>query len=251
MAQSKPMPYEAFADNIRDAETLLHYAIAFQNERTRAMRSELRKRIGEALRVPPSQREQLDCIQSRDVFVVFLPDGELNKENFFDLRPLLRQSLVAACAALETYVADKALEFVGPALRADELPPRMKGIQLTIGHWVDIEREYSRRGWGIRGIVEEHIRETSSTDPSQIGKVLSAVGVKDWLKRVDRHRKAKAGTTAAELTELTSRRNRIAHFADRQGRGRAALTAEEVGRYLTTVKAVVEATEDLLRDHYL
>ncbi len=33
-----------------------------------------------------------------------------------DLRPLLRQAVVAGCAALETYVVDKAMYFIGSAL---------------------------------------------------------------------------------------------------------------------------------------
>lgn len=249
MTQSNSKPYGAFADNFSDAEVLLQYAIAFENSRKRAMRLELRSRIGEVLRVPASQRDKLDCLESRDLFVVFLPAGELNKENFHDRRPLLRQSLVAACAALETYVADKAMDFVGPTLLSEEIPSRMRDIHLTVGDWVDIERKYIKRRWGVRDIVEEHFRETSSTDPNQIGKVLSAIGVKDWLKRVDRLRKVKTGTTKSELEDLTNRRNRIAHSADRQGRGRASLEAEEVGNYLSMIKSVVDATESLLHDH--
>ena len=104
----KPKPYAAFKDNIADAEALLNYAIAFENRRSRSMRRELRGHIGDALRVPQKQRDKLDCLESDDVFLVFLPGGSLNRGHFRDLRPLLRQSLVAACAALETYVADKA-----------------------------------------------------------------------------------------------------------------------------------------------
>ena len=205
--------------------------------------------VGDALRIPQSQRDQLDCLQSDDVFVVFVPDGKLGREDFTDLRPLLRQSLVAACAALETYVADKAMEFVGPAVRADNPSRRMKDIPLTVGRWVEIERIYKNRGSAIRSVVEEHIRETSSTAPNRIAEVLSTVGVRDWLKRVDNARRVARSTTDTELKELTERRNHIAHSADRQGRGRASISPEEVARHLWTIKAVVEATELLLSDH--
>ena len=250
MTRAKQTAYEAFTSNIEDAEVLLSYALAFENRRARRMRRELRDRFGDALKVPQNQRDQLDCLQSADVFLVFIPGGSLSRKDFRDLRPLLRQSLVAACAALETYVADKAMEFVGPALRADELPSGMKEVPLTVGHWVE-SRSYRRSGWRIRPLIEEHLRGTSSTAPNKIAEVLAVVGVKDWLKRVDTARNVERGTTDAQLSALTARRNRIAHTADRHGRGRASLTREEVGRYLETVNSVVDAIESLLENHKL
>ena len=167
---SNHAPHDAFKDNIADADALLGYTLAFQNQRKRRMRRELRERVGDALNLPAKQREQLDCVESNDLFVVFKPDGSLKREDFDDLRPMLRQSLVAACAALETYVADKTMKYVGAALKGDKLPPRMKDIPLTVGHWADIEERYERRVWGIRSVVDEYIRETSSTAPSAIAK---------------------------------------------------------------------------------
>ena len=245
----KPKPYVAFKDNIADAEALLNYAIAFENRRSRSMRRELRGHIGDALKVPQKQRDELDCLESDDVFLVFLPGGSLNRGHFRDLRPLLRQSLVAACAALETYVADKAMEFVGSAVRADNPPRRMQEIPFSVGHWIEVKRTYKKLGWAIRDVVEDHIRETSSTAPNRIAEVLSTVGFHDWVKKVDTTRQVQPGTTEAELRDLTDRRNRIAHSADRHGRGRAALDVSQVKACLRTIRSVVEATESLLKDH--
>ncbi|MDE2987443.1 MAG: HEPN domain-containing protein [Chloroflexota bacterium] len=251
MVRSKPKAYQAFKDNIADAEALLGYAVAFNNQRSRRMRKELRDRIGDALGIPQKHRDQLDCLQSRDVFMVFPPAGALSRDHFRDLRPLLRQSLVAACAALESYVADKAMEFVGQAIRAPSPPPRMRSIPLTVGRWIEIERSYERTGWAIRDVVGEYVQETSSTAPNRIGEVLSAVGVKNWIKRVDQARGLKPGTTERELKAITERRNRIAHTADRHGRGRAPLDVDEVVAHLYTINSIVDTTEDLLKDHKL
>ena len=242
---SNHAPHDAFKDNIADADALLGYTLAFQNQRKRRMRRELRERVGDALNLPAKQREQLDCVESNDLFVVFKPDGSLKREDFDDLRPMLRQSLVAACAALETYVADKTMKYVGAALKGDKLPPRMKDIPLTVGHWADIEERYERRVWGIRSVVDEYIRETSSTAPSAIGKVLSTVGMQDWAKGVDNARSVPKGTTVRELEEITGRRNQIAHSADRKGRGRAAIEPEEVKQHLDTIRSVVGAIDEL------
>ena len=171
------------------------------------------------------------------------------REQFIDPQPLLRQSLVAACAALETYVADKAMEFVGPILKSDDIPPRMKEINLTVGQWLEIERRYTRRKWGIRPIIGEYLRQTSSTASNKIGIVLSNIGVNNWSKKVDKVRGLEPGTTVRQLDEITDRRNLIAHTADRKGRGRASAKLEEVGQQLKTINEVVDAIEEMLGEH--
>lgn len=245
---AKLSPHEAFQENIKDAKALISYAGAFQNKRNRRMRQELRSKVGDALKIPVNRQEALDCLESEDLFVVFMPGGDLGRDRFVDLQPLLRQSLVAACAALETYVRDKAMTFVGGALKADELPTRMKSIPLTVGHWAELERNYKRRGWGIRSIIGEYIREESSTAPNKIGVVFSSVGVKGWLKEVDRVREVESGTTEAELGEITKRRNRIVHSADRKGRGRATVKLQEVERQVAIIEEVVDVSERVLGD---
>ena len=238
-------------DNIEDAEALLSYAQAFQNRRVRSMRSELRSRIGEALKVAVTRQKELDCLESDDLFVVFKPDSRLGRDGFADLRPLLRQALVAASTALETYVADKAMEFVGPALSANKMPPRLSNISLTVGHWAEIEENYERRRWGVRAIVEEYIRETSSTAPNQIGIVLSTIGVSNWAGKIDNVRRVTGGTTVNDLDAITKRRNLIAHTADRKGRGRSSVEHDDVQRQIKVIKDVVDALEKVLNEHRL
>ena len=182
------------------------------------------------------------------MLVVFMPDGRFNRGDFIDRQPLVRQSLVAACAAFETYLADKAMEFVGAIVASGQLPPRMKEINLTVGDWANIEENYRRRGWGIRSIIEEYIRRTSSTAPNSIGFVLSTIGVKDWATKVDTLRSVDKGTTVRELDEITKRRNRIAHTADRKGRGRAPAKLEEIGKQVVTLKEVVDAIDEILKE---
>ena len=249
----KLTPLEAFEANVADAEALIRYARALKNKRSRRMRHELREQIGKALKVPSSQREQLDCLESDDLFVVFKPYGDLGTDHFTDLQPLLRQSLVAACAALETYVADKVMDFVGPALKKDPIPVRMRNISLTVGHWADIEKTYSRRGWGLRSIIEKYIREESSAAPSKIGVLLSTIDVKGWSKEVDRVRKVPTQTTVSQLDEIAKRRNLIAHTADRQGqsKSRTKISPEEVEEQLATIRDVVTALEKVLDAHVL
>jgi len=244
--RAKREPIEAFEDNFSDARALVSYVRAFSNNRARRMRSELRGRIGEALRISVRAREELDCLESEDLFVIFKPDGHIDRDAFQDLRPLLRQAIVAACASLETFLADKVMCHAGASMALDDIPKKLRDITLTVGHWADIERTYERRSWGIRGVIEESIRERSSTAPNQVGFLLGMIGVNNWAKKIDGIRRVAKGTTVKELEVITDRRNRIAHSADKSGLGRAALEIDEVEEYLNQVKIIVNAIDHLV-----
>jgi hypothetical protein len=235
---------------IADADHLVALVEGFTNRRKRRMRTELRERVGEALKVRVADRGQLDCIESEDVFVVLKPGSRLSRDDFADGRPLLRQALVAACAAFETYLADKAMSLVGPLLRTERtLTPRLGGLRLTLADWMRIERRYEKKRWGLREfVVEPAVREMASTAPSQVGAVLSLLGVDDWTRKVDGHRRVTRGTTVADLERITTRRNRIAHEADRVGRGRAGLTVDEVRADISMLRSVVDAIERVCDD---
>ena len=240
---------EAFHANMDDARLLVSYARGLKNRRTNRMRKELRDKFGEALYVPAKDRDRLDCIESDDLFIVLKPGSSLGRQDFTELRPLLRQALVAACAALETYVADIAMKYVGPVVGSESPPRRFRDIPLTVGDWFEIEKKYTARGWGIRKVVEGHLRRTSSPAPSQIGVVLATVGVNKWEKKVDAARDREYGTTGKDLNRIAERRNLIAHTGDRKGRGRATLTVGEVERDLLIIADVVNAIDRIMEDH--
>jgi hypothetical protein len=103
-----------FETNIADAERLLSLAQALDNKRIRAMRRELREGFGAAMKLPKRDQDDLDCIESDDLFVIIKPAGALRREDFAEpeLRPLLRQAVVSVAAATESYVAEKACGFI-------------------------------------------------------------------------------------------------------------------------------------------
>lgn len=245
----KVVPIDGFVENMNDADRLVALAEALVNRRTRRLRKEKRSRVGAALRVPKREWDSLDGLESDELFVVFMPGADLGRDSLQDLRPLLRQAIVAGCAAFETYVADKAMDHVSAALKAEAIPQRLAELPMTVGRWTDIERQFERRGWGIRRVVEEHIREISSASPTNVGRVLSMIGVKYWAKAVDQERNVKRGTTVAELERIAARRNKIAHTGDRLGQRRASLDAEETKEMLSAIRSTAMAIESVLEDH--
>lgn len=246
----KPKPIEVFETAIADADHLVALVEGFTNQRKRRMRVELRDRVGEALRIRVTDREHLDCIESDDVFVVLKPGGRLSRDDFADGRPLLRQALVAACAAFETYLADKAMSLVGRLLAGEAtLTRRLGALPLTLADWMRIQETYQRKRWGLRQyVVEPAVREMASTAPSQVGALLSLLGVDDWARKVDGHRRVARGTTVADLERITARRNQIAHEADWTGRRRAPLTVHEVRNEISVLRNVVDAIERVCND---
>lgn len=242
---AKPTARQAFDDNLGDAAVLITLAEALNNQRTRRMRRELRDRLGEALGVPKRKRDQLDCIESDDLFAIVKPDGGLNREALTEreLRPLLRQALVAACAAVETFVGDRVMERLREALDSDPRPTRLLDLPMTVGDWLYIEEVYERRRWGLREIVEVEVRRIASPAPSQIGAAFGVIGEKNLWKRVDKRRDVTRGASEKALQRIYDRRNCIAHQGDRLGRGRAAITGDEVRKDLRCIEQIVAALD--------
>jgi len=243
----KPQPIEIFELTMDDADHLVALVEGFTNQRARRMRTELRSKFGSAMSVRERDRAALDCLESDDLFVIFKPRSRLCRGDFVDARPLLRQALVAACAAFETYLADKAMSRVSRLMAAEStLTPRLRELPLTMADWMAIDR-YEKKRWGLkRYVVEPAIREMASTSPNKVGELLSMLGIEKWSRRVDAQRGVARGRTVRRLEEITKRRNRIAHQADIVGRGRAQLTVGEVHDDINELRSVVEAIEAIL-----
>lgn len=244
--QKKPRARDAFNDNMADAEALLALARALRNKRVRQMRTELRERVGDALRVPKKKRVELDGIESDDFFIVIKPGASVTRQHLSEtqgLRPLLRQAIVAACAAVETFCADRVMERLGVVLRQPKCPDRLADVALTVGDWLAVTKKYERQQWGLRLLLEEEARQFSSAAPSKIGQLFSWIEEKDLWKRIDARRKASKGASAKEMERIYERRNRIAHQGDRVKRSRAAITIEEVADDLALIQEIVEALD--------
>jgi hypothetical protein len=241
----KPSARQAFDDNLADAEALIAVVRALQNRRVRRMRRELRERLGEALDFPKKHWETLDCIESDDLFAIFKPAGTFDRDAVSEprLRPLLRQALVAACAAVETFAADRVMERYRAALDSDDRPTRLLGLPMTVDDWLWIDENYERKRWGLRDVVDREVRRLASPAPSQIGQLFGIVGEKNLWKRVDARRKVKPGDSEASLDRIYQRRNKIAHQGDRLGHGRAVISLDEVLAGLECIASIVGALD--------
>jgi hypothetical protein len=107
---------------------------------------------------------------------------------------------------------------------------------------MEIREQYTRQQWGFRGALTQWIERAASTAPNKIGELYATVGLdSNVLARVDGHRGVAKGTTERELKEITNRRNRIAHAADRVGSRRAKLSYADARGAVVAIRSIGEA----------
>lgn len=248
----KPHRLEVFQANMNDADLLLRLADGTRNDRPRRARTEMRSRVGSALKIPARRHAEIDCVESVDLFIVLKPDTRFQRADFEDLRPLLRQALVAGCAATETFMNDLVMDHIGEALRSNTPDSaRLQEIPMTVGQWREIESRYKRRGRGLRELVlKDFVANYAGTSPTKVGGMMSLLGIEKWSKKMDTYRKSPKGSTEQFLTDVTKRRNRIAHSGDRIGQGRAHITLDEVQVALDGLRSVVAAAESVVTSHF-
>lgn len=245
MSGKRPTPLQVFEVNLDDAHRLIEFARALENFRPYRMRKERRTRVGAALGYSKRSTRNLDWIESNHAYVIFKPDGDLDRTRFTEdaLRPLLRQAVVAIAAAVESYVARRACGFIGAALRADPLPKRLDGMSISFGEILLEDRRLKRRLFGYRGLLKAHIEREASASPSKIGEVFSTVGVSGLWRAVDKERDCAPGRSEKQLDRLAKRRNKIAHDGDWEGSKRASLTLDQVEGFYRCAKEIVEAID--------
>ena len=149
---TKLKPIDVFEDNIGDADRLIGLTRALANTRKRRMRAERRRSFGEVLRIPARDQDRLDCVESDDVFVVLKPNGAIERQDLTEseLRPLLRQAVVAISAAVESYVAEKACSYIGSAMK--DPSKRLRELSMSLGDVLDVEGKIQEGGGGVTAI---------------------------------------------------------------------------------------------------
>ncbi|MFF6888728.1 HEPN domain-containing protein [Streptomyces sp. NPDC012421] len=249
-APPKMSARDAFNLNMQDAEMLVELAKLLSNQRVRRMRVELRQRLGSALSLPQKYWDDLECLENERVFVTFKPGHAEWRERLDEpnLRPLLRQALVAACAAIETFCADRVMELYPAAIKKDPPPSRLLELSLTVDDYLAIEKKYTKKGWGLRQVVELEVRQRASPAPAQIGQLFSLVDKKKLFTQIDKIRKVAKEASTQELDRIVERRNLIAHTGDRSGRGRATISVAEVEADLAIIVEIIDALDQLTKD---
>lgn len=168
---------------------------------------------------------------------------------------LLRQAVVAACTALESFfwdiLAENALSLV--RIRGFRTEPELRNLVLTLGDLVELEQLPSADE-RLERIVLKNFERGILSDATVIDKVARLFGVRDIWEDIARITDMEAAITRRMVSELVARRNQIAHRADRQeppapgqsGRLRPITYAWTISRVHSS-RAVVTAASDVFQ----
>jgi len=172
--------------NLEDAERMLAFAAGLSDIRVRRMRADQKQTLGAALHVPSDRRESLERAEGAEAWIIIKPGANLRRDMFGAeaLKPLVRQSVVVAAAAVEVYIAARVNGILQEMLASPALSP------------------------AAREVLVNAIEIRSSAAPSMIRGAFRRLGIDVDLTKIRIEDGALASDVLGQLAEV---RNRIAH----------------------------------------
>ena len=252
--------YELALQNFAVAEHLLQLYELFRGLREKPPAEELRLVICRELACPDNTavRESLNdhlVLLSKAAAplpqALLLPDG---------LNFLLRNAVIVACNAVESFFWDSLRENVLTIVRARRrgADEELRKLTLTLDDYLSIEG-YADPNERLKQIILKNFERRTLYDAESVGKIASILTVRDFWNAVARRCGRAANDVRRELDDLITRRNQIAHRADRPNpdadpaeetdrNGQRAIHAAWVTTRMATAKGLVNAAQDCFRE---
>jgi len=136
---------------------------------------------------------------------------------------LLRQAVVVACTCIESFFWDALREHVLTIIKArrsgaDEM---LRNITLKLGDYISIQ-QYEDPDLRLRQIILNNFERGTLYDTGSIDRITQIMTVKDFWVEVQKICGEDAAHLKRLVSDLISRRNQIAHRADRPVDGEEA-----------------------------
>jgi hypothetical protein len=249
--------YDLAVQNFSVAEHLLQLYDLFRNLREEAVGEELRLAVCKTLDVP--EQTALRHARNDQVLLVAkavapIPQSLLLQDG---IRFLLRQAVVVACTALESFFWDALRENVMIIVRARKrgADRSLRELTLTLDDYLSLEG-YQNPDDRLKQIILKNFERGTLYDISSIDRVVDVLTVKSYWERVAHKCGLQEKDIKTQLSELISRRNQIAHRADRpneeadppqevDGHGLRSITHSWASTRVGTAKNVVSASEEI------
>jgi len=167
---------------------------------------------------------------------------------------ILRAAVMMAMAGVDCYFHDKVLERLTPYLKARQgrgLPGdfiellRKKGGVTTLMEILYARRPHRR----LHTLVKKAQADLTFQKPDKIERGLKMIGISDFWYKVARRmgRRASKDWVRRKLAQYGARRDKIAHEADRESRGRTRpITRPYTRGCLTFVERFVRAADAVI-----
>ena len=245
--------------NFSVARHLLQLHQLFRELREHPVEEEVRLAVCRCLQVPETTavrqaaNEQVVLLAQAAAPIpeaLLAPDGT----NF-----LLRQAVIVGCTALESFFWDVLRENVLTIVRARkrQADETLRKLILTLDDYMSLE-DYADPEMRLQQIILKNFERETLYDIEKIGKIASILTVREFWRQVAERCGAREQDIKNQLNELISRRNQIAHRADRpeealertdgiDGHGLRAIHYAWVNMRVAAASNVVEASSDVFR----
>jgi len=170
---------------------------------------------------------------------------------------LLRQAVVVACTALESFFWDVLQENVLTIVRArkSNADEAITSIQIKLGDYISIEN-YKDPDYRLKKIILMNFKKGILYNEKSIDQVAKILTIKNFWEEIEKITGEKAKNIKRPISELIARRNQVAHRADRPDEDEKE-TADQLGlrpityawthQRVQTAKTLVTASVDLFK----
>jgi predicted DNA-binding ribbon-helix-helix protein len=167
---------------------------------------------------------------------------------------LLRETVVVACTALESFFWDvlreNALTIV--QARRSGADESLQELTLTLADYMSLQ-QYEDQDFRLRQIILKNFERKTLYDADSIEKVARILTIKNFWEQIEKLTGEKASNHKRLVGELIQRRNQIAHRADRpEGQeetdsvGLRSINYAWANLRVQAAKSIVNASADLI-----
>lgn len=240
-------PLAAFHHNIQSAEELVRLTELLSGKNERRIRKERAQGLRKTLHW--SAKEKIDRSENKSLYIIIREAANIER-SYFDahkLQFLLRQSVVAACSAMDCYFLEKVEEKIWSVVsrKKKNAPSDLLKLRISVSDYLGAE-SYKRKGWALKAAMVESIRYLSFQSPSAIKDRLQLIGIRDFWREIDLELGVAQGETEKSLKALVSRRNQIVHEGDRPGNKHRTITVGWVKPRVQLVRKIVDGAEKVI-----
>jgi hypothetical protein len=203
-----------FNENFRVAEGLLQLYEAFKGMTRADLPPDLKARICQVM----SRSPQAPLVHLKNTDLAVFASAMVQVLNTFTMEGgldfLLRQAVVVTCTALDAFYYDVVRETILTIVRAGmwKKDQRLAQMSFSLEEIVSIEN-YSEPDFRYAQLLLKKYERGSLANSESIGSIALLFGVEKFWDKVVAGKKSKDLTTL--VNNLVSRRNQIAHRADR------------------------------------
>ncbi len=168
---------------------------------------------------------------------------------------LLRQAVVVACTALESFLWDSLRENVITIVKARRTgaDKSLKNISFTLGDYISLQ-QYDDPDYRLQQIILGNFKRGTLYSVESIEEITKIMTITKFWDKVEQNTGTPAKDLKRLISELITRRNQIAHRADRPQVGEEAdahglrpITIAWTNLRIQAAKTLVTAGADLIK----